>query len=128
MADGKGGAVKGGGGGVDQRELAAGLEVGEVDEYVGALGRREHEAVRGDAGGGAQQSVVGADLGDPLELGVAASDQHEPVGAGVGPVDHAEPVGARLHLEHRPHLAVDDRERGEGLHHLRVGLVHEPAG
>ena len=40
------GAVERGGGGVEQRQLAAGREVGEVDEQVGALGRGEHEPVR----------------------------------------------------------------------------------
>ena len=127
-AAGNGGAVEGGGGGVEQRELAAGLEVGEVDEQVGALGRREHEAVRRHARRGAEQAVVGADLGDPLEIGLAVAEQHEPVGAGVGAVDHAEAVGGGLHVEHRPDLAVDGRERREGLHHVGVGLVHELAG
>ena len=70
VGGGEGGAVERGGGGVEQRELAAWLEVGEVDEQVGAFGRREHEAVRGHTGGGPEQSVVGADLGDPVELGL----------------------------------------------------------
>ena len=65
---------------------------------------------------------------DPLELGAAVAQQDEPVGAGVGAVEHAEAVGRRLHVEDRPDLAVHDRERREGLHHLRVGLVDEPAG
>ena len=82
----------------------------------------------GTGDGAAEQPVVGADLGDPIELGLAVAQQHEPVGAGVGAVEHAEAVGRRLHVEHRPDLAVHDRERREGLHHLRVGLVDEPAG
>ena len=128
VGGGEGAAVERGGGGVEQRELAAGLEVGEIDEQVGALGRREHEAVRRHADGSTEQAVVGADLGNPLELGRFVSEQHEPVGAGVGPVEHAKPVRGRLHVERRPHLAVDGRERRERLHHVGVGLVHELSG
>ena len=94
----------------------------------GALGRREHEPVRRHAGGGAEQSVVGADLGDPVEFGLAVAEQHQPVGAGVGAVEDAEAVGRRLHLQQRPDLAVDDRERRKGLHHLGIGLMDQLAG
>ena len=72
--------------------------------------------------------MVGGDLGNPLELGRFVSEQHEPVGAGVGAVEHAKPVRGGLHVEHRPHLAVDGRERRERLHHVGVGLVHELSG
>jgi hypothetical protein len=75
---GEGAAVEGRGRRVEQRELAADVEVGEIYEQVGALGRCEHKAVRGDAGGGAKESVIGADLGDPTELGVAIPHQDEP--------------------------------------------------
>jgi len=124
----EGGAVEGGGGGVDQRELAARLQAGEVGEQVGALGRREHEPVRRHAPGGAEQPVVGADLGDPVEFGFTVAEQHQPVGAGVGAVEDAQAVGGRLHLQQRPDLAVDDREGRKGLHHLWVGLMDQLAG
>src|SRR5436309_2747641 len=76
IGGGEGGAVEGSGGSVDQRELAAGLHAGGVDEQVGALGRREHEPVRRHAGGGAEQPVVGADLGDLVEFGFTVAEQH----------------------------------------------------
>ena len=82
----------------------------------------------GTGDGAAQQPVVGADLGDPLELRGAVAQQDQPVGAGVRAVQDAEAVGRRLHVEHRPDLAVHDRERRERLHHVGVGLVDEPAG
>ena len=71
--------------------------------------------------------MVGPDLRDPVELRIAVAQQHEPVGACVRAVEHAHAVGRRLHVEDRPDLAVHDRERRESLHHLRVGLVDEPA-
>src|SRR3954470_19776006 len=80
---GVGAAVERGGGGVEKRELAAGLEVGEIDEQVGALGRRQHQSLRRHADGSAEQAVVGPDLGDPAQLGGVVAEQHEPVGAGV---------------------------------------------
>ena len=72
--------------------------------------------------------MVGPDLRDPPVLRSAVAQQHEPVCAGIGAVEHAEAVGRRSHVEDRPDLAVHDREWRESFHHLRVGLVDEPAG
>jgi hypothetical protein len=58
----EGGAVERCGGGVEDCQLAPGREIGEVDEQVSALGRREQEPVRRHAGRGAEESVVSPDL------------------------------------------------------------------
>ena len=71
--------------------------------------------------------MVGADLGDSVELGRTVAEEDQAVGAGIGTVDHAKAVGARLHVEYWPDLAVDHRERREGLHHLRIRLVEQTA-
>ena len=101
-------------GGVPERELGAGGEVGEVDEQVGALGRREHEALGGQRDRRAEEPALGADLGDPAVVGPAVAGEHEPVGAGVRAVEYAEPVRRRLDLDVRPDRAVDG---GEGPKH-----------
>jgi hypothetical protein len=128
VCDREGGAVERCGGGVEDCQLAPGREVGEVDEQVGALGRREQEPVRRHGDRGAEESVVRADLRDPLEFRSAVAQQHEPIRAGVGAVEHAEAVGRRLDVEDRPDLAVDDSERRERFHHFGVGLVNQSAG
>ncbi len=121
-------AVEGGLGRVEQRELAPRLEVGEIHQEVGALGRSQQEAVRGQAGWGAEQPVVGSNLRNPIELGITIADQDQPVGARVGGVDHTQAVAGRLHFKRRPDLAVDDGEWCESLHHVGVGLVNKAAG
>jgi hypothetical protein len=98
-----------------------------ISRSTSAIARRRAPARASDESG-SEQSVVGADLRDALELRSAVAHENEPVRAGVGAVEHPEAVRRGLDVEHRPDLAVDDRERRESLHHLRVGLVDEPPG
>ena len=68
-----GGAVEGSRGRVEHGELRPRLEIGEVDDQVGALGRREGEAVSRQRGRDPKQTVVSPDLRDPVELRLSAA-------------------------------------------------------
>src|SRR3989475_6873995 len=113
---------------VEQRQHASRREVGEINQKVGALGRSEHQAIRGHAGWGAEQPVVRSDLRDPIEVGITVADQDQSVGARVRGVDHAQAIDGWLHVKGRPDLAVDDGEWCESLQSLGVGLVNKAAG
>ena len=99
VGEGRRGAVEGGASGIEQRQLGARVEVGEVDEQIRALRRREHEAAGGHGHGSSKESVIGADLHDPAQIDFSVPEQNQAVGACVRPVEDAEAVGGRFHFE-----------------------------
>ena len=103
---------------VDQEELGAFGQPGEVDEHVGALGRRQQQLAQGHRGG--QEAPVGADLVEGQRRrdgprGARVGRELEDQEARVAAVEEPEAVAARLDRQHRPGAAVDDHRVAEDL-------------
>ena len=96
---------------------------GEVDDHVGALAGRDQQ--RGHRHGRAQQPAVGADLRERQRPAAVLVGELQVVEARLRSVDDPEPVAARLDVDERPDLGVDDRDVAEELRHpLRVIRGH----
>ena len=91
----------------------------EVDDQIGALARRDQQ--RGHRHWRAQQSALGSDLCERQRPAAVVVDEAQVVEARLRAVDDPQPVAARLDVDERPDLGVDDRDVAEELRHpLRV--------
>ena len=106
--------------GDDERGVAV---PGEVDDHIGALARRDQQ--RGHRHGRAQQPALGSDLCERQRAAAVLVDELQVVETRLRAVDDPQPVAARLDVDKRPDLGVDDCDVAEELRHpLRVIRGH----
>src|SRR5262245_9245289 len=86
---------------------ALALEHAEVHDYIGPLGRREHQLRHRH--GNVPQSALSPDLPHPRAGDIEVQDPC------VATIQDAEPVQARLDLQERPYLPVDQHHVAEVL-------------